>query len=123
MTNQWPKFDMPPKTNSVRSVLLEEGNGISERTNNRLQFLIESDGFAGRGFVHCCSLLVPKIDYRYPLLRVIQENLDYPVTLVADLWSQGVSVSNETDLRKNLGLLFRSEAVTKLVPQLIELIS
>lgn len=61
--------------------------------------------------------------YRYPLLRVVQENLDYPVTVVADLWPQGAAAGNEAELRKDLGLVFQSDVVTKVVPQLLKLVS
>ena len=122
MSNQWPEFDKQPKVKTVRSVLLEEGSGVSERTDNEIRFVVESEP-SGKGFVHHCYLLVPKVAYRYPLLRVSQDGLDYPVTLVADVWPQGTAAGDETELRKALGLVFRSDAVKKLVPQLRELVS
>lgn len=123
MTNQWPDFKQLPKAKSVRRVLLEEGNGISERTNDEVHFVVESEPQEGRGFIHRCFLHVPKIGYRYPLLRVVQDNFDYPVTVVADNWPQGQPADDEPHLRRMLGLVFGSEAVVKLVPQLLELVS
>lgn len=123
MSNQWPEFDKLPKTQTVRSVLLEEGTGVSERTNGEIRFLVESEASGKGSFVHRCFLFVPKVGYRYPLLRVIQDNLDYPVTVVADIWPQGATAGNEAELRKDLGLVFRSDVVTRVVPQLLELVS
>ena len=122
MSNQWPEFDKP-KTKTVRSVLLEEGGGVSERTNGEIRFLVESEASGTGGVLHRCFLSVPKVNYRYPLLRVVQDNLDYPVKVVADLWPEGAPARSEVELRKKLGQVFRSEGVTKVVPQLMELVS
>jgi hypothetical protein len=43
--------------------------------------------------------------------------------LVADIWPKGAAAGNEAELRKDLGLVFRSDVVKKLVPQLLELVS
>jgi len=123
MSNQWPEFDKLPKTRSVRSILLEEGNGVSERTNGEIRFVVESEPTGKGGFLHHCFLFMPKVGYRYPLLRVVQDNLDYPVRVIADIWPQGTTADNETKLRQDLGVVFQSEAVTKVVPQLLELVS
>jgi hypothetical protein len=123
MSNQWPKFDKPPKTKTVRGVLLEEGNGVSERTRDEIRFVVESEPTDKGGFLHRCFLFVPKVGYRYPLMRVVQDNLDYPVTVVADIWPQGAAAGNEAELRKDLGLIFRSDLIAKVVPQLLELVS
>jgi hypothetical protein len=122
MANQWPKFEELSKVKSVRSVLLEEGSGISERTGDRIRFAVESEAQNG-GLTHHCYLIVPAVGYRYPLLRVVQEKLDYPVTVVADLYPDGFRAVDETELRKVLGLVFRSEPVKKVVPQLLDIVS
>ena len=88
MTNQWPEFDKLPEPKTVRRVLFEEGNGIAERTNRDIQFFVESEPSAQGGFLHRCFLDVPKVNYRYPLLRVVQESFNYPVTVVADIFPQ-----------------------------------
>lgn len=123
MPNQWPEFDKLPKTRTVRSVLLEEGNGVSERTNGEIRFVVETQPAGKSGLLHSCLLFVPKVNYRYPLLRVVQDALDYPVTVVADNWPQGATARDEAEFRKQLGLVFHSEGVTKVVPQLLELVS
>jgi hypothetical protein len=123
MSNQWPEFDKLPKTPTVRSILLAEGNGVSERTNGEVRFVVESEPSGQGGLLHRCLLIVPKVGYRYPLLRVVQDQLDYPVTVVADVWPQGTTAGNEAELRKALGKVFRSDAVKKVVPQLLELVS
>ncbi len=123
MANQWPKFDEPTRVKSVRSVLLEEGSGISERTGDKIRFAVESEAQSGGGLMHHCYLIVPAVGYRYPLLRVVQENLDYPVTVVADPCPDGSRAGNETELRKTLGLVFRSEPIKKVAPQLLDLVS
>ena len=122
VSNQWPEFEKQTKTKTVRSVLLDEGSGVSERTDDEIRFSVESEPF-GKGFVHRCFLLVPKVSYRYPLLRVSQDGLDYPVSVVADDWPQGTTARNEKELRKALAEVFQSEVVKKLVPQLWELVS
>ena len=86
-------------------------------------FSVESEASGKGGFVHRCLLNVPKVGYRYPLLRVVQPNLDYPVTVVADIWPQGAVAGDEVELRRDLGLVFRSDVVKKLLPQLLELVS
>jgi hypothetical protein len=123
MANQWPKFDEPTRVKSVRSVLLEEGNGVSERTGDKIRFTVESEGQSGGGLTHYCYLIVPAVGYRYPLLRVMQEKLDYPVTVVADPYPDGSRAADEKELRKTLGLVFRSEPVKKIVPQLLDMVS
>lgn len=122
MPNQWPEFDKLPRTKTVRGVLVEEGSGVAERTDGEIRFAVESEP-NGKGFVHHCYLDVPKVAYRYPLLRVRQSDLDYPVEVFADVWPQGAAAGNEAELRNVLGLVFRSDKVAKLVPQLRELVS
>ena len=123
MTNQWPTFDEPTRVKSVRSVLLEEGSGISERTGDKIRFAVESEAQNGGGLTHYCYLIVPAVGYRYPLLRVVQEQLGYPVTVVADPYPDGFRAVDETALRKTLGRVFRSEPIKKVVPQLLDLVS
>jgi hypothetical protein len=123
MANQWPKFDEPPKVKSVRGVLLEEGSGISVRTGDKIRFAAEPEGQSGGGLTHHCYLIVPAVGYRYPLLRVVQDKLDYPVTVVADPYPDGYRAADETELRKALGRVFRSEPVKKVVPQLLDMVS
>jgi hypothetical protein len=123
MTNQWPKFDEPTRVKSVRSVLLEEGSGISERTGDKIRFSVQSEPQSGGALTHHCYLVVQAVGYHYPLLRVVQEKLDYPVTVVADLYPDGSRAVDEKELRKTLGTVFRSEPVKKVVPQLLDMVS
>lgn len=122
MTNQWPDFTKMDKPKTVRSIIIEEGAGISEKTNGNVTFVVESEPGTG-GFTHHCFLFVPKVGYRYPLLRVVQASFDYPVNVHADVWPQGASVGNEKELRKNLGLVFRSDATKNVVLQLLDLVT
>lgn len=121
MANQWPEFKNLPAQNSVRRVLLEEGNGISERTGGEIEFEVYSEPSSAR-VEHRCSLFVPKVNYRYPLMRVIQNGFRYPVTVVADNLEQ-VAAQDEAELRGALGSIFQSDTVRNLVPQLSELVS
>jgi hypothetical protein len=123
MSNQWPEFDKLPKPKTVRSVLIEEGNGITERTDGEIKFLVESEPSGNGAFLHRCFLVVAKVGYRHPLMRVVQDGLSYPVTVVADIFPQGSRASNDKELRKVLGQVFRSDVVKNLVPQLLELVS
>ena len=123
MANQWPKFDELTRVKTVRSVLLEEGSGITERTGDKIRFAVESEAQSGGGLTHHCYLIVQAVGYRYPLLRVVQEKLDYPVTVVADPYPDGTRAVDETELRKTLGSVFRSEPVKKVVPQLLDMVS
>ncbi len=124
MINQWPDFGTMVKPKTIRSTLLEEGSGISERTKGEIRFDVETSPFGQGGFEHRCSLVVPKIAYRYPLLRVVQEGIDdYPVNVVADLWPQGANAGDEQALREKLGMVFRSDLTKKIVLQLLELLS
>jgi hypothetical protein len=123
MANQWPTFDELTRVKTVRGVLLEEGSGISERTGDKIRFAVESEAQSGGGLTHHCYLIVPAVGYRYPLLRVVQEKLDYPVTVVADPYPDGSRAVDETELRKTLGLVFRSEPIKKVVPQLLDLVA
>src|SRR5438477_218199 len=119
MSNQWPDFATMARPKTIRSVILDEGSGISERTQGAITFDVESSPVGGGGFVHHCLLVVPKVAYRYPLLRVVQSRLDYPVQVVADDLPAGTTAANEDELRKNLGLVFRSEVTKKVVLQLL----
>jgi hypothetical protein len=121
MGNQWPEFDKLPKPQTVRSVLLEEGNGIAERTNGEIRFVVEPE-LSGKSVAHHCSLFVSKVGYRYPLMRVIQDGFGYPVRVIADNIQQ-VAAGNEAELRKVLGQVFQSDAIKNVVPQLLELVS
>ncbi len=121
--NQWPKFDEPTTEKSIRGVLLEEGSGISERTGDKIRFAVESEAQSGGGVTYHCYLIVPAVGYRYPLLRVVQEKLDYPVTVVADAYPNNSRAGDETAFRKTLGHVFRSEPVKKVVPQLLDMVS
>jgi hypothetical protein len=121
MGNQWPEFNKLPKPNSVRHILIEEGSGISERTNGEIKFVVNSEPSANK-VEHYCSLFVSKVGYRYPLMRVIQDGFNYPVTVIADNIQQGAA-GNEAELRKVLGQVFQSDAIKNVVPQLLELVS
>lgn len=121
MANQWPELSELPKTKTVRSVLIEEGSGVAERTNNIVQFVVETERGRRSGFTYKCYLHVPNAAYRYPFLSVEQEGLDYPVVIYADNWPQGGAAGNERAFRENLGLVFRSDAVKRLLVQLVEL--
>ncbi len=123
MSNQWPEFDKLPRRQTVRSVLIDEGNGIVERTHGEIKFLVESEPSGKGGFLHRCFLVVIKVGYRYPLMRIVQDGLSYPVTVVADIFPQGTSAGDEAELRKALGQVFRSDEIKDLVPQLLELVS
>src|SRR5205823_4988160 len=109
MANHCPKFEELTRVKSVRRVIVEEGSGISERTGDKIRFAVESEAQSGGSLTHHCSLIVPAVGYRYPLLRVVQETLDYPVTVVAVPYPDGSRAAEETELRKTLGLVFRSE--------------
>jgi hypothetical protein len=123
MTNQWPEFEKLPRQKSIRGILLEEGNGVSARTGDEIKFVVETQPHGSGGFMHRCFLLADKLGYRYPLMRVIQEGLDYPVSIVADAFPQEAVVGNEADFRKALGIVFQSEPVKKVVPQLLEMVA
>ncbi len=122
VTNQWPTFHTA-KTKSVRAVLLEEGVGIVDRTDGKIRFVVESEPTDDGGLLHRCFLDVAAVGYRFPLMRVRQAGLDYPATVVADIYERGKQVKTETDLRKTLGSVFKSDAVANVVPQLLELVS
>jgi hypothetical protein len=124
MANQWPDFTKKiAKHKTVRRVIIEEGAGISEKTAGEITFVVESKPEGKGGFAHFCFLYVPKTGYRYPLLRVLQSNLNYPVQIFADVWPQGVAAGNEAELRKDLGLVFRSDATENTVLQLLDMVS
>jgi hypothetical protein len=123
MANQWPKLDELTKVKSVRSVLFEEGSGISERTDDKIRFSVQSEVQSGGGLTHSCYPVVQAVGYHYPLLRVVQEKLDYPVTVFADPYPDGSRVDDEKELRKALGVVFRSEPVKKVIPLLLDMVS
>ena len=123
MANQCPKFDELTRVTSVRSVLFDEGSGISERTGDKIRFSVQSEVQSGGDLTHHCYLVVQAVGYHYPLLRVVQEKLDYPVTVFADPYPDGYRADDEKELRKTLGLIFRSEPVKKIVPQLLDMVS
>lgn len=110
-----------PKT--VRSIIIEEGAGIAEKTKGEIRFIVDSQPGDGGGFVHHCFLEVIKAGYRYPLMRVVQRSFSYPVKIIADNWPQGADAGNEGALRQNLGLVFRSDATKNVVLQLLDLVS
>jgi hypothetical protein len=121
--NQWPEFKKMPRPKTIRRVIIEEGAGIAERTDGVVTFDVDSMAHDNGGLVHHCALVVPQVAYRYPLLRVVQDHLDYPVTVVADPFPSGAPAKNEAELRKHLGEVFRSEATAKVVHQLLDLVS
>lgn len=123
MSNQWPDFARMPKPKTIRSVVLEEGRGISERTDGRMIFDVDSSPKGKGGFEHSCYLVVPTIAYRYPLMRVVQESPGYPVRVFADNWETGISAANDSELRDHLGEVFRSEATKSVVFQLLDAVS
>ena len=123
MANQWPDFTTMKKPKTIRSVIIDEGAGVSERTGGAIVFDVESSARGRGGFVHQCYLSVVKAAYRYPLLRVVQDGIDYPVTVVADVFPQGAAAGDEKELRTDLGLVFRSDVTKKVVVQLLEMVS
>ena len=124
MPNQWPDFAKLPKLKTARSVLIDEGNGLAERTNGEVRFHVESEPSGNKGgFLHRCFLVVPKVNYRYPLMRVVQDGLNYPVTVVADIFPEGGAANNEAQLRQVLGRVFQSDVVKNVVLQLLDLLS
>jgi hypothetical protein len=91
--------------------------------DDKIRFSIQSEVQSGRGLTHSCYLVVQAVGYHNPLLRVVQEKLDYPVTVIADHYPEGVRGDDEKELRKALGVVFRSEPVKKVIPQLLDMVS
>jgi hypothetical protein len=126
ISNQWPDFLqlMPSKSKTVRRVLIEEGSGLGEKTKGDITFVVDTTPSGLGGFLHQCFLYVPKIGYRYPLMRVEQKNgVDYPVEVVASPPPHVRTANDEKELRKALGTLFQSEMTKSVVLQLLDLLS
>ena len=123
MSNQWPDFSTMTKPKTIRRIVIEEGDGIVEKTNGEIRFIVESQRGNSGGFIHQCFLDVAKASYRYPMMRVVQTSFDYPVTIIADNWPQGADARNEGELREKLGLVFTSDTTKNVVLQLLDLVS
>ncbi|SRR5260370_16093551 len=120
----WPDFAAEPQPYTVRRVLLEAGQGLAEKTEGKIQFVVESKpGGKGR-FVHDCYLFAPALSYRYPLCKVTEDGDPYPVTLVGDgTFQKGTPAGNEAAFKENLRLLFHSDATKRAVLQLLDVLS
>lgn len=109
----------PPRT--VRRVLLEAGEGLTRKTQNRLSLVVDTSVVGKGRFQYDCSIDAPRIDFRYPLFKVIEEGDPYPVRIVGDdAFANGVHAANEDSLLDNLRLLFGSEASRKIVLKLLD---
>jgi hypothetical protein len=62
--NPWPDFDFSRTPRTIRSILLEEGQGISEKTNGKITFEVETRAEARGGFVHDCFLVARTINFK-----------------------------------------------------------
>jgi hypothetical protein len=120
----WPDFKSEPRPHTVRSVLLEAGVELAEKTEDKIRFVVDSQPEAKGRFAHNCYLFAPALSYRYPLCKVKEDGNPYPVTLVGDAtFQKGTPAGNEAALLENLRLLFHSEATKRAVLQLLDVLS
>jgi hypothetical protein len=121
--NPWPDFPKERRPRTVKRVLLEQGGGIVEKTEGDVQFYVETTSGGRDKFSHDCYLVVPRLNYRYHLLRVTHGLDQYPAEIVSDSFPEEVSVGNEAELIKNLRIIFHSERTRKVVEQLLDAVS
>ena len=121
--NLWPEFPMEPKPRTIRSVLLEAGAGIAERTGNRLGFDVTTSQEERRRFLYTCYL-TSKTGLRFPLFMVVEHGDPYPLTVYSEEGAgRGVKVKSEEDLLQHLRSLFAGDPVKRTVYQLIEAVA
>src|SRR6516164_4591402 len=103
----WPDFGSLPRVRSVRRVLVEAGKGLAEKTRGLVNLEIESAPKGKGQFTHVGLLVVPALDYRFPLFRAEENGDPYPVTIYGDsTFQKGTPAANEGGLVENLRLLF-----------------
>jgi hypothetical protein len=116
--NLWPEFDFDEGPPSIRSILLEAGSGITERTDKLIRFEVDTRSEGSGGFVHTCYLAAERINFRYPLIKVSHGLDPYPVTVVADSFPRSVSAGSEAELINDLREIFRSDHTRRIVRQI-----
>lgn len=116
----WPDFDLARRPKTVRQILLDAGSGITNKTDGRISFVVDTSA-NGDQFIHDCYLSAPSIGFRYPLMKVVHKVEQFPATLVSDVSprDQKIVVKNENELVNALADLFHSEPTGNVVTQLL----
>ncbi len=119
--NLWPEFPVEAKPRTIRTVLLEAGGGIADRTGGKLLFdVVSSLDDAGRRFFHTCYLRAAT-GYRFPLFQVVEQGGPYPVIINGDeAFDKGIKAGDEAELREQLRRLFAAEPTRRLVFQMLD---
>jgi len=120
--NLWPEFHPTIRSQTVRRLLLEAGEGLAERTDNRVRFVVVSRPLDPP--LHECFLYAPDLGYRYLFLRVFENGDPYPVSLItANEGESTLIAKTERALLKHLRDIFHSELTTKQITSLLENVS
>ncbi|MBY0229242.1 MAG: hypothetical protein K2W96_08200 [Gemmataceae bacterium] len=119
--NLWPEFTVAAKPRTLRTVLLEAGNGIAERMGGKLLFDVASSlDTAGKRFFHTCHLRAAT-GSRFPLFQVVEQGAPYPVVINGDAeFDHGVKAANEADLLEQLRRLFAADPTKRVVFQMLD---
>lgn len=119
--NLWPDFttvDLGQR--SPKRVLLEEGQGIAEKTDGKIEFVVRTANNGGK-LVYDCELWVPSIQFGYPFMQVAYQGRDpYPVAVGSDAIPGSPQATNESELVDILKKAFHSPVTQKLVLQLMD---
>ena len=117
--NLWPDFPRD-RRRTVRTILIEYGSGIAERTADKIQFRVETDADHA-GFKHHCRLDVPSIAYHFPFMTVTNSATTmFPVTTHADAFPRPVVSHTEEELVATLQQVFTAPVTVAMVNQLLD---
>ena len=117
--NPWPEFPKE-KRRTIKTILMEQGSGIEERTEGTIKFLIQTFLDGPEKVTHRCELYVVPINYMYSLITVTHSFKEFPVTTIADALGQPVVSQTEEELVAVLKRIITSESTRNVVEQLLD---
>ena len=117
--NLWPDFARGQRR-TIKTILMELGSGIDEKTEGAIEFLVETDLNSPEDFTHSCQLHVVSIDYYYPFRTVTHSLSMFPVTTTADGLGQPVVSATEAEFVAVLKQIITADATRNVVEQLLD---
>jgi len=121
--NMWPDFDVGQAPRSPKSVIEEYGEGLGERTKDKIQFYRSNLTIRDGKIVNVTyTLWTAPLRYHYPFMSVqFPVDTGYPVKLVADKVPD-MEARDENELKTALARIFNAPSTVETIQRLLSLI-
>jgi hypothetical protein len=97
----WPEIATTQTLTTPLTILKEQAAALAKKTNGLLEARVDTQSYAGGGFVHSFKIVAPALDnYVYELFKVRHSVLLYPVEVSADATGSSLPPSIRLSLHK-----------------------